>query len=121
MSHLVFTEDINKDENIIATYFLESKTTIEQASWELAIGQSVGNPNVRNNWETDDLFINYSCKVITPKNELQTKEGYVKIAFPVVNTDWNEDGISHLLCQLMGGQMDIDNINKCHLLKLDFP
>ncbi len=121
MTELVFTNNINRDENIIATYFLESKTNIEQASWELAIGQSVGNPNVRNNWETDDLFINYSCKVITPKSELQTKQGYVKIAFPIINTDWNEDGISHLLCQLMGGQMDIDNINKCHLLNLEFP
>ncbi len=121
MSHLVFTEEINKDDNIIATYFLESKTTIEQAAWELAIGQSVGNPNVRNNWETDDLFIHYSCKVITPKNELQKKEGIVKIAFPTINTDWEEDGVSHLLCQLMGGQMDIDNVVKCQLLKLEFP
>jgi len=60
MSDLVFTSDIDKEANIIATYFLESKSVIEQAAWELAIGQSVGNPNVRNKWETDDLFINYS-------------------------------------------------------------
>lgn len=121
MSDLVFIEDINKNENIIATYFLESKTNIEQAAWELAIGQSVGNPNVRNNWETDELFIKYSCKIITPKNELQQKSGIVKIAFPIINTDWEEDGISHLLCQLMGGQMDIDNIIKCQLMNLEFP
>ena len=118
---IIFDKGINICENIVATYFLESKTTLEKASWELAIGQSVGNPNVRNELETDDLFIKYSCKVMHDVSELQEKSGVVKIAFPIVNTDWEEDGISHLLCQLMGGQMDIDNIVKCHLLKLDFP
>jgi ribulose-bisphosphate carboxylase large chain len=121
MADIIFDTSINTQEYIIATYFLESKTTLEKASWELAIGQSVGNPNVRNEWETDDLFIKYSCKVLHDKTELQNNAGIVKIAFPTVNTDWEEDGISHLLCQLMGGQMDIDNIVKCHLLKLDFP
>ena len=33
---------------------------------------------------------------------LQNKSGIVKIAFPIINTNWEEDGISHLLCQLMG-------------------
>lgn len=121
MSNFIFTKNVNPQENIIATYFLESKTTLEKAAWELAIGQSVGNPNVRNEWETDDLFITYSCKVLHDKEELQEKSGVVKIAFPVVNTDWEQDGISHLLCQLMGGQMDIDNVLKCHLLNLEFP
>jgi ribulose-bisphosphate carboxylase large chain len=121
MSEIVFQQNVSLADNIVATYFLESKTTLEKASWELAIGQSVGNPNVRNEWETDDLFIKYSCKVMHDKSELQHKSGIVKIAFPTINTNWEEDGISHLLCQLMGGQMDIDNIVKCHLLKLDFP
>lgn len=118
---IIFDSKVNLSENVIATYFLESKTNLEKASWELAIGQSVGNPNVRNEWETDDLFIKYSCKVMHDRNELQEKSGIVKIAFPIINTDWEEDGISHLLCQLMGGQMDIDNIVKCHLLKVEFP
>jgi ribulose-bisphosphate carboxylase large chain len=121
MSDFVFVKNINRDDYVIASYFLESKTILEQASWELAIGQSVGNPNVRNEWETDELFIKYSCKIITDKSELQNKSGIVDIAFPIVNTNWEEDGVSHLFCQLMGGQMDIDNIIKCHLLKLDFP
>jgi len=121
MSDIIFNRDIDCNKNVIATYFLESKTTLEKAAWELAIGQSVGNPNVRNEWETDELFIKYSCKVMHDKSELQEKSGLVKIAFPTINTDWEEDGISHLLCQLMGGQMDIDNITKCHLLKVDFP
>lgn len=118
---LIFIKNVDKSLNIIASYFLESQTTLEKAAWELAIGQSVGNPNVRNEWETDELFINYSCKVLHEKHELTEKSGIVKIAFPIVNTDWEEDGISHLLCQLMGGQMDIDNITKCHLIDLEIP
>lgn len=125
MANYIFIpyNQINKDEYVIATYYLESKTNIEKAAWELAIGQSVGNPNVRNKWETDDLFIKHSCKILHEKDSehLTKKTGNVLIGFPVINTDWKEDGISHLLCQLMGGQMDIDNITKCHLLKLDFP
>jgi ribulose 1,5-bisphosphate carboxylase large subunit-like protein len=118
---IIFNTSIEKQENVIATYFLESKTTLEKAAWELAIGQSVGNPNVRNAWETDELFIKYSCKILHNKEELQSNKGIVNIAFPIINTNWEEDGISHLLCQLMGGQMDIDNITKCHLLKIDIP
>ena len=118
---LIFIKNFDKEENILATYYLESKTNLEKAAWELAIGQSVGNPNVRNEWESDDLFINHSCKIIHNREELQSSKGIVNIAFPIINTDWEKDGISHLLCQLMGGQLDIDNIMKCHLLKIDFP
>jgi len=48
-------------------------------------------------------------------------EGEVKIGFPIINTNWEEDGISHLLCQLMGGQVDIDTFDSCRLLKIEFP
>ena len=106
----------------IATYYLEAKTNLKQAAWALAIGQSVGNPNVRNSWETDALFEKHSCLIVEDEKELLSKKlGKVKIAFPVVNTDWRTDCISHLLCQVMGGQMDISEIKKCHLLNLSFP
>jgi len=39
--------------------------------------------------------------------------GLVKVAFPVINIDFKTDGIAHLLVNIMGGQMDIDNITKC--------
>ena len=51
----------------------------------------------------------------------QTKVAVVKIGFPIINTDWEGDGISHLLCQLMGGQMDIDIFESCRLVDIDFP
>jgi ribulose-bisphosphate carboxylase large chain len=49
------------------------------------------------------------------------KEGEVTIAFPLANIDLATDGISQLLCQIMGGQLDIDTIRECVVLDLDIP
>ena len=49
---------------------MESNKTLRDAAWNLAIGQSVGNPNVRNSWETDELFENASCIVLTDEDKL---------------------------------------------------
>ena len=118
----LFTNSFNKDKYFVATYFLQSATNLRDAAWSLAIGQSVGNPNVRNSWETDQLFEDHSCIILEDEDKLESQQkGLVKIGFPIANTNFKEDGISHLLCQLMGGQMDIDIIVKCHLLKIDFP
>ena len=112
--------DLNK--YLIATYKITSNTTLDDAAWNLAIGQSVGNPSVRNEWETDELFENHSCIILADKLALaQAKEGLVEIAFPVANTDWETDGIAHLLCQLMGGHVDIDCFAACRLVKLELP
>tara|TARA_R110000824_G_scaffold33410_8_gene106974 strand:+ start:634 stop:1788 length:1155 start_codon:yes stop_codon:yes gene_type:complete len=117
-----YRKEVDNNKYIIATYEMKSKTSLKDAAWNLAIGQSVGNPNVRNAWETEELFERNSCIILGDEDELESKtEGIVKIAFPVVNTDWDNDGISHLLCQLMGGQMDIDTITKCRLVNIDFP
>ena len=45
----------------------------------------------------------------------------VIIAFPIVNIDFHNDGISQLLCMLMGGQMDIETFAGCRLIDIDFP
>jgi ribulose-bisphosphate carboxylase large chain len=114
--------EIDSEKYFIATYYLASSTTLRDAAWNLAIGQSVGNPNVRNEWETDELFENHSCIVIGDEDKMkEVKRGKVKIAFPIVNTDWDTDGISHLLCQVMGGHVDIDIIVGCRLIDLQLP
>lgn len=106
----------------IATYEMSSSSTLRDAAWNLAIGQSVGNPNVRNEWETDDLFENHSCIIVGEEGILEKQtSGLVSIAFPVANNDWESDGVSHMLCQLMGGHVDIDIITKCRLIKLELP
>jgi ribulose-bisphosphate carboxylase large chain len=112
--------DLNK--YLIATYNMSSSTSLDDAAWNLAIGQSVGNPSVRNEWETDALFENHSCIILGDKAALAREVcGTVEIAFPVANTDWESDGIAHLLCQLMGGHVDIDCVTGCRLIKLELP
>ncbi len=114
--------DLDIDNYFIATYELEGLDSLANASWEIAIGQSVGNPHVRSVWETDELFEKYSCKIIGSEEEmLKVKSGIVKICFPIVNTNWKEDSITQLLVQVMGGNLDIKNINKCRLIDLEFP
>ena len=114
--------EIDLDKYLIATYAMSSNTSLDDAAWNLAIGQSVGNPNVRNEWETDELFENHSCIILADKDAL-VKEvcGNVEIAFPVANTDWATDGVNHLICQLMGGHVDIDCVTSCRLIKLELP
>lgn len=115
-------KDIDLNKYVIATYRLQAKDNAKNASLELAIGQSVGNPSVRNEWETPELFEKHSCLILESPLYLEnTKDCLVDIAFPVCNTNWEYDGISHLLCQLMGGQLDIDNIQRCELLDIQIP
>jgi len=118
----IYRSECDLENYFVVDYYLESKTTLAEAAWNLAIGQSVGNPNQRNAWESDELFDKHSCIVLGEEAELRNLfKGHVSIAFPVVNTNWKEDGISHLLCQIMGGQLDIDIITKCHVDRIRFP
>lgn len=122
------------DDYVLATYVLDGPSgmmrasEIFEAARQLAIGQSVGNPNVRSVWETDELFEKHSARIVVdiyaPKPGHMREyndSSYVTIAFPAINTEWDEDGISHLLCQLMGGQLDIDVVTRCYLAKLSIP
>ena len=117
--------EAEKNRCVVATYYIETHSdlgNLRDAAWALAIGQSVGNPKVRNRWETDDLFELSSCVIYDDEYKLsRMNSGEVKIGFPKVNTDWEGDGISHLFCQLMGGQLDIDVFNTCRLRKVEFP
>ena len=130
----IINDQIDPEKYITARYWINSKTTIKEAALHIAIGQSVGNPKERSVWETDELFEKHSCKVTSIQEEGTVinhislvgktptlQAGYVDIAFPIANTDFATDGISHLLCQLMGGQLDIDIIQKCQLKDLKIP
>ena len=108
---------LDLEDYFFVKYELDSLETVKKAAWDLAIGQSVGNPNVRNDWETDELFENHSALITMVDEENKLAE----IAFPVVNTNWKEDGIAHLLCQVMGGQTDIDHIIKSRVIDIEIP
>lgn len=114
--------NLDPEKYVFVAYDLESTISLEKAAYDLSIGQSVGNPNIRNAWETDELFEQHSCRVDTPRGYLRDKKrGYVTIAFPVVNTDWDGDGIAHLMCQVLGGQVDIGHITRCRINSFRFP
>ena len=100
-----------------AKYQVSSKTTLRQAAHEIAIGQSIGNPNKRSLWETDQMIEDYCAKILDTGN-LDQQQGIVEIGYPYALMDWVGDGISQLLCILQGGQTDIDNIVECRLIDL---
>lgn len=116
MDIVIDTKD--KEKYFWARYYLECKDNILNAAKELAIGQSIGNPNARSVWETTEMIDDYCAKILKSHN-FSEKSGEVWIGFPYAIIDWFSDGVSQLLCILMGGQMDIDNITKCQLLEID--
>jgi ribulose-bisphosphate carboxylase large chain len=103
-------------------YELESTVSLFDAAENVAIGQSVGNPKVRNTRETPELWERAGCRIEGDVEWMKTvKAGKVTIAFPLANIDLATDGISQLLCQIMGGQLDIDSIRRCVVHDLSFP
>ena len=121
IDEFLFQPEVDKKEHIIATYYIESKDFLAAAK-AIAIGQSIGNPDIRTQRESPHLLRNHLAKIIDHKSNLSAKNrGCIKIGFPLANFNPEEDGITHLLCNLMGGQMDIDFINKCQLVDLELP
>jgi ribulose 1,5-bisphosphate carboxylase large subunit-like protein len=118
----IFNPKHNIKNYIRITYFLQSSKSLRDAAWNIATGQSFGNPNVRSIWETETLYEHHSCVVLADEKELEhKKEGIVDIAFPLFNIDLKHDGITQLLVQIMGGQLDIDSIVSCRVLDMEFP
>jgi ribulose-bisphosphate carboxylase large chain len=100
-------------------FFLQSRTSVKEAAEALAIGQSIGNPSVRSDYETPEMMEQHSAKIIAdPDNLANIKAGVVEVAWPYRNIDWYADGIAQLMCTVMGGQMDIDIIEQCHWIDI---
>lgn len=128
---LLVDEDQVKNDHIIVTYNIASRKGAKKVAWDIALGQSVGNPEVRNDWETPELFQKHACKLVRipqPKNSFYTTvdpfpdhTSVIKIAFPAINIDWTGDGIAQLLCHIMGGQVDIDHITRCRAVDIQIP
>jgi ribulose-bisphosphate carboxylase large chain len=122
MSVNIFTRNIDLSKYFVVKYFLKGKTSLRDAAWNLAIGQSIGNPNNRSVWETDQMFLDHSCFILADEGELKSKtSGEVEIAFPLANINLEEDGISQILCHIAGGQVDILEIEQCHVLDINLP
>lgn len=118
----IFTKEIDKSKYFIVTYFLEAKTNLREAAWNLSIGQSIGNPNNRSVWETEKMFLDHSCFILEDEEVLRNqKSGIVQIAFPLANINLEEDGVSQILCHIAGGQVDILELQKCQILDVILP
>lgn len=116
----LYRTDIDASKYVLVDYFVESTVNVFDAALNIAIGQSVGNPKVRSEWETDELFEQHSAFIVRCDNK-DAKAGDITIAYPIANTDFATDGISHMICQYMGGQLDIDSIKKCHMNDIHLP
>ena len=120
MIESIFKTTLNLQQYIIVKYYVESKISIKDAAYNIAVGQSIGNPSERSVWETDEL-IDKHCNVIKEIDNFNLKSGYVEIGFPKINIDIKTDGITHLLVMIMGGQLDIDSILSCKIKSIEFP
>jgi ribulose-bisphosphate carboxylase large chain len=107
------------DNYFYVKYFLKSATSLYDAAFDLAVGQSIGNPSMRSVWETPEMIASYCAKILRGP-DLDLAEGQVEIGFPLVNIDWATDGIAQLLCTIAGGQVDIDRIKGCRAIGLEF-
>lgn len=122
MSINIFTKNINYDRYFIVKYHLKGRTTLKAAAWNLAIGQSIGNPNNRSVWETNQMFADHSCFILADEKHLESvNSGIVEIAFPLENLNIEEDGISQIMCHMAGGQVDILEIEECRVLDINLP
>ncbi|MCL4417974.1 MAG: RuBisCO large subunit C-terminal-like domain-containing protein [Actinobacteria bacterium] len=112
-------EEINRNEYIIAKYYIESETTLEDAAKAIALGQSIGPLSIRTRYENKELFEDYGAKIISNTNN--TKQGIVEIAFPAHNINPQTDGITQLLCTLAGSLFDINILKNVKLLDFELP
>ncbi len=116
----IYEKEVDLENHIIANYFLEGED-FDKAAKAIAIGQSIGNPDVRTKRDTVRILKNNLAKIVdTPENLHSKKSGNVEIAYPLQNFG-EGDGITHLLCTVICGQMDIDSITSCRLTEIKFP
>ena len=92
---------------VVATYEVEADS-IEQAAKVIAVGQSIGNPFLRN-----DASPHEATATIL---HTDGRRGVIRVAFPADNFS---SSIAHLLCVILGGQCDIDLIRSCIVQSLD--
>ena len=64
----IFTKEIDSEKYFVVKYFLKGRTSVRDAAWNLAIGQSIGNPSNRSIWETEQMFMDHSCIIMDDEN-----------------------------------------------------
>ena len=113
------TKNLIRHNDLVVTYLVQSKD-LEKAADAIAIGQSVGNPNLRLDGETKEMWDQFGCSIrsIDPEASVRGR-GKVIIGYPLKN--FTQKSLTHLLVSVMGGQMDIDIIEGCQLTDIQIP
>lgn len=92
------------------TYLVEAPD-IQKAAWNIAIGQSIGNPNIRNEIETADNIKEMEAQIV------DIVDNRVRIKFPLKAWDW--PNLNQLLCVIQGGQSDIECVSRCRVIDIE--
>ena len=118
----IFQPDYDTTDCVVVTYALKAKTNLAEASKAIAFGQSIGNPTMRSQWETVELWENFACRILATEASLTSSTiGLVKIAWPKFTLNPIRAGVSQLLCCIAGGLVDIEEILGCHIVNLELP
>ena len=70
--NFLFNESVDNSKYFIAKYFLKSNDMLKAAKG-IAIGQSIGNPNVRLDRETSELLDNHLSIILDHPENLKNK------------------------------------------------
>ena len=84
---------------------------IPKAAWNIAIGQSIGNPNIRNEIETSPNIKEMEAIIDSIVGNI------VRIKFPLKAFDW--PNINQLMCIIQGGQSDIECVHRCRVIEIE--
>ncbi len=103
--------------DMVATYHVRS-IDLQQAAEAIAIGQSIGNPHLRLDRETTEMWDRFGCNIHKVGSN-GDGTGTIVIGYPTGNL--TPRSFVHLLSMIMGGQMDINVIQGCRLLELELP
>ena len=105
---LLFREDIDVDNHIIATYHLRHRQgEHKKVASAIAIGQSIGNPDVRTERDSPKLLENHLAKIIYLESEgaHQSEPTIAKIAFPLSN--FGDEDVRQMALETKSGLLDI--------------
>lgn len=116
---LILINEYSINAGNLVTYYVKTSKSLLDVAKAIALGQSVGNPEKRSEFENNELFETYCAKILDTKN-FNESEGHIKIFYPDINFNYKEDGITHFLTTIMGGQLDIDIIHKCRITDIQF-
>ncbi len=113
-------EQIDADDNIIATYYVEGRDiSIQSAAVKIAAEESIGT------WTEITTVTEYAIQKLSAKAyEFQTQDGrtgIVKIAYPLILFDIELGGIPNILSITAGNLFGSKSLDNVRLIDIDFP